>query len=109
MSTLAIVLFIAGALLVAAVLIVSSIRTGRIEEREIAEANARADLARREAQAARALRVKLADADRQLAAAAADPRGPGDGLGRELAPTGRFKRRAEAPAPSRPAGRHVRT
>ena len=101
--TLAIFIFMGAAMALAAFLIVTSTRTTREEERELARAREREDAARRDAESARETRARWEAriAADQLEAAAADPRGPGDGLGREDAPVAprrsRRFRRVEAP------------
>ena len=108
--TLAILIFMGGALVLAAFLIVSSDRTTRHEQRELERARAREEAARLDAEAARATRARweakiAADSEMQRNAivAGGDPRGLGDGLGAQPAPvaparTRRF-RRSDAPAP----------
>ena len=108
---LAIFIFMGAALAVAAYLVVSSMRTSREEERQLLLAQEREHTARLEAERARALRAKWEAriAEDQLVAAASDPRGPGDGLGRHerdrvtRAPRrpGRFRRDVPAPFTAR--------
>ena len=104
---LAIFIFMGAALAVAAFLILTSMRTSREEERALLLAREREHTARLNAEQARALRAKWEAkiAEDQLLAAAADPRGSGDGLGydeegrvivRSRRP-GRFRRDVPAP------------
>ena len=104
---LAIFIFMGAALAVAAYLVVSSMRTTREEERQLLLAQEREHTARLNAERARALRAKWEAkiAEDQRLAAAADPRGPGDGLGRDAdgrvitrtRRPGRFRRDVPAP------------
>ena len=99
---LAIFIFMGTALAVAAFLIVSSMRTSREEERELILAREREHTARQDAEKARATRARWEAkiAEDQLAAAESDPRGKGDGLGRETdrhLATRRFRRDVPAP------------
>ena len=104
---LAIFIFMGTALAVAAFLIVSSMRSSREEERELLLAREREHTARLIADRARAQRAswEAKIAEDQLLAAATDPRGVGDGLGRDeegrvTTPprrTGRFRRDVPAP------------
>jgi hypothetical protein len=84
---LAIFIFMGAALTLAAYLIVSSLRTSREEERALILAREREHTARQDAEKARATRARWEAkiAEDQLAAAASDPRGTGDGLGRDAA------------------------
>ena len=104
--TLAIVIFMGAALAMAGFLILSSLRTSREEQRAIILAQEREHTARQDAQKAREARARWEAkvAQEQLLAAASDPRGIGDGLGRfeRSAParTGRFTRERAVPLPS---------
>ena len=101
--TLAILIFMGAATAVAVFLILATMRTTREEQRELDRAREREEAARLDAEAARATRARWEAkiAEDQLVAAATDPRGVVDGLGRDPvapAPAGRFRRR-DVPAP----------
>lgn len=104
---LAIVIFMGAALTLAAFLIVSSVHTSREEERQLLLAREREHTARLTAERARATRARWEAriAEDQRSAAASDPRGTGDGLGRDAdgrvitrtRKPGRFRRDVPAP------------
>ncbi len=97
---LALFIFMAAALALAAFLVVSSLRTSREEERALILAREREHTARLVAQQARETRARWEAkiAEDQLAAATSDPRGKGDGVGRDGSRhTGRFRRGVPAP------------
>ena len=98
---LAILIFMATALALAAFLIASSARSSREEQRMLILAQEREHTARMLAEQARATRARWEAkiAEDQLAAAASDPRGIGDGMGDETprTRTGRFRRDVPAP------------
>ena len=103
---LATFIFLGSALAVAAFLVVSGMRTSREEQRALILAQEREHTARQDAQKARETRARWEAriAEDQLLAAASDPRGTGDGLGREARRTrhgGRFRRDVPAPFASR--------
>ena len=82
---LAIVIFMGAALALATFLIVSSLHSSREEDRQLLLAQEREHTARLIAERARAQRAdwEAKIAHDQLLAAAGDPRGRGDGLGRD--------------------------
>lgn len=89
MSTEAFILFVVGALFLAALLILSGMRTHRSERQDLETARAREEAARNEAERAKLNRLqweaKLAaetEQQRHSIVAAGDPRGLSDGLGR---------------------------
>ena len=99
---LAIFIFMGTALALAAFLVISSMRTSRAEERELILAREREHTARQDAEKARATRARWEAkiAEDQLVAAESDPRGPHDGLDREVSrhlATRRFRRDVPAP------------
>lgn len=95
MSTEATVFIIAAAILFAAYMTVSSMRITRLERAEAARARARAEQARLEVEIARRRRLdweqRLAD-QRDAILVGGDPRGLGDGLGRVIEASNRFRR-----------------
>ena len=107
---LAIFIFMGAALALAAFLITSSMRSSREEERQLLLAQEREHTARLIAERARAQRAEWEAkiAEDQLLAAQSDPRGVGDGLGRDdegrvitrTRRPGRFRRDTPAPFPT---------
>ena len=102
---LAILIFMGAALALTAFLVVTSMRSSREEQRALILAQEREHTARLDAQKARETRARWEAkiAEDQLLAAASDPRGTGDGLGRAVRTRhgGRFRRDVPAPFASR--------
>ena len=107
MSTEAIALFTIAALMLAVVMILSSRRESRYDREETERARARAEKARLEAEVARRehaqWRERLA-LQREAILVGGDPRGLGDGMGRLVDATDRFRRQGALSDPT-PSGR----
>jgi hypothetical protein len=105
MSAEAFSLFVAGCVLLAALLVLASARANRSEQRELESARLREAQASDDIVAARRLRSRLAAHEAvanedQREAARSDPRGIGDGLGGTRRVPGRFRRvEKDVPAP----------